>query len=119
MTPLKPLLLAPPSPKVGRPSKYDPAFCDQVVALMSEGLSLGAVAGALRVARSTIYNWADEYPEFLDTKKVGQSVAQLFWERRLIDLARGVQGNAAAVIFGLKNRAELDWRDKTEVNYIQ
>jgi len=117
----KPPLLAPPpqSRGGGRPSKYDPAFCDQVVELMKEGLSFAAVAGALGVSRDTIYEWAEAHPEFSDTKKIGKAVSQLFWERQLIAIARGlvVGSPTTAVIFGLKNRADLDWRDKTEVKH--
>jgi|SRR5271166_2028205 len=93
----EPLLLAPPR-HAGRPSKYDPAFCDQVIELMKEGLSFGAVAGALGVSRRTIYEWADEHPEFSHTKERGKAPT-------------------TAIIFGLKNRAEDDWRDRTEVKH--
>jgi len=107
-----------PTPRpVGRPSKYDPAFCDKVIELMRGGVSFAAVAGALGVSRQTIYEWAEAHPEFSYTKSVGKAASQLFWERRLIDLSMGIQGNASAVIFALKNRASLDWRDMTEVKH--
>ena len=39
----------------------------------------------------------------------------LWWERENRKLAQGVsEGNATSVIFGLKNRAPDEWRDKTE-----
>ncbi len=113
------LLLAPPRQSRGRPSTYDPSFCDRVIELMGEGLSFAAVAGALGVSRDTIYAWAEVHPEFSDTKKTGKAAAQLFWERQLIATAKGlVTGSpTTAIIFGLKNRAPLDWRDKTEVEH--
>lgn len=96
----------------GRPSKYDPAFCAKVVEYLAKGHSLTAFAGYIGVARSSIFKWADESPEFSDAIKVGQAKAVLFWEGVLIDLATNGGGNATAVIFALKNRAADDWADK-------
>ena len=44
----------------GRPTKCKPEFCDQVVALMGEGLSLTAAAAELGLTRECCYQWA--YP---------------------------------------------------------
>lgn len=101
----------------GRPSSYKPEYCDTAIAFMEDGYSVTALAGHLRVARSTIYKWADEHPEFSDALNIGQSVAALWWEDRLRAVARGDEGNAAAAIFALKNRASDDWRDKQEVDH--
>jgi transposase len=100
----------------GRPTKYDPAFCERVINLMSEGLSLGACAGEIGVSRSTAELWEKEHPEFSGAVKVGRAKAQLYWERALQRVAQrgGGPGTATAVIFGLKNRSPDDWREKTE-----
>lgn len=96
----------------GRPSKYSPAYCDEVISTLAEGLSVTAFAGRIGVARSTVFKWAEEHPEFSDALKVGQAKATEFWEKALIAIARGDGGNATAAIFGLKNRAPDDWADK-------
>ena len=96
----------------GRPSKYDPAYCDQVILCLSQGHSVTAFAGEIGVARATVFNWANENPEFLDALKVGQALATKFWERILVQVAAKGEGNATATIFGLKNRASEDWADK-------
>ena len=96
----------------GRPSKYREEFCDEVIACLSEGHSVTAFAGRIGVARSTVFKWADEIPEFSDALKVGQAKAVEFWEKILAKVARDGGGNATAVIFGLKNRASEDWADK-------
>jgi len=50
---------------------------------------------------------------FADAVKRAQAKSALWWERRILDLAQNDQGNAKAVIFGLKNRASDYWRDNT------
>lgn len=102
---------------VGRPSKYSPAYCTEVVECLSEGHSVTAFAGRIGVARSSVFKWAGEYPEFSDALKVGQAKAVEYWESRLKDIASGRDGNATAAIFGLKNRASDDWRDRQEVEH--
>ena len=96
----------------GRPTKYTPEFCEQIIDFMAEGYSVTAFAGSIRVSRATIYNWADEHPEFLDALQTAQAIAALWWEDRLRAVAEKNEGNATAAIFGLKNRAADDWRDK-------
>jgi hypothetical protein len=96
----------------GRPSKYSEAYCDEVVKFLSGGHSVTAFAGNIGVSRATVFNWANEHPEFLDALKAGQAAATRFWEDILIKVAKDGGGNATAAIFGLKNRAAEDWADK-------
>ena len=99
---------------VGRPSDYDPSFCDEAVTFLADGYSIAALAGHIGVARSTIYKWVEEHPEFSDAVKVGQAKATLWWEKANRNLAMTGEGNATACVFGLKNRASDEWRDKVE-----
>ena len=64
---------------VGRPTKYDPAYCDDVEAEMGNGLSLTAFAGVIGVSRSTINEWIDANPEFSEavSAKVDGEVSRL------------------------------------------
>ena len=101
----------------GRPSKYSEAYTTEVVSFMSEGFSLTAFAGEIGVARSTINEWMDEYPEFSEAVKKGKAKCALAWERLGIKNARDGQGNATSIIFGLKNMAPDDWREKSETQH--
>lgn len=96
----------------GRPSKYSSAYCNEVIECLGQGHSVTAFAGQIGVARSTVFKWAEEIPEFSDALKVGQAKAVAFWEKILVEVAKSGKGNATAVIFGLKNRAGDDWADK-------
>ena len=98
----------------GRPTKYDPAFCEVAREFMVDGYSVTALAGHIGVARSTVFKWADEHPEFSDALKTGQASAALWWENTLRQVAITGQGNASAAIFGVKNRSSEEWKDKQE-----
>ena len=95
----------------GRPSSYDPKFCDEAVEFLADGYSLAAFAGHIGVTRQTVYNWLDLHPEFFDAVKTGQAKAVLWWEKANRELALTGEGNATAIVFGLKNRASDEWRD--------
>lgn len=96
---------------MGRPSDYDPAFCDLLADHFNEGYSFESFGGVVGVSKQTLYNWCEAHPEFLDAKKTFETSSQLAWEKRLRSLATSGEGNATAIIFGLKNRASDSWRD--------
>ena len=96
----------------GRPTKYEPEFCEQLIELMGEGLSLTAFAGEIGVARSTINEWIGAQPEFSEAVKIGQAKRTAFLERGL--LSSDVGPRVTARIFALKNAAPEEWKDKQE-----
>jgi transposase-like protein len=65
---------------VGRPTDYKPEYCERVVALGKEGKSHVQIAAELDVAKSTLYLWKDEHPEFSDALNASRSFAQAWWE---------------------------------------
>jgi hypothetical protein len=100
---------------MGRKSKYDPKYCDELIEHMSEGYSLEGFAGKLMVSKMTIYAWVDAHPEFAEAKQVGESAAR-YWFEKVANLAmkgRIENFNATVYIFNMKNR--FGWRDKQEV----
>jgi len=96
-----------------QPTRYRSAYCDAVVAFLKDGYSLAAFAGQIGVTHRTLYYWIDKHPDFAEAVKRAQAQSALWWERRILDFAKTGQGNASAIIFGLKNRASDEWRDKT------
>lgn len=100
---------------VGRPTKYDPKYCDMIVEHMSEGASATSFAAEIDVSRSTITEWADTYPEFSAAVTRAKAKCAAWWERVGRTNAVTGNGNATLVIFGLKNMGAEDWRDKQEI----
>lgn len=103
--------------KGGRPSLYDPQYCDQVIDFMSSGYSIAGFAGHIKVARQTVYQWAEDHPEFSDALNQARAASALWWERNALKNAVEGEGNATMLIFGLKNRVADEWRDKRELDH--
>lgn len=100
---------------MARPTKYKPEFCDAVVEHMTTGASLTSFAAEIDVARSTINEWMEANPEFSEAVKRGKAKCAAWWERKGREGASGESAvNPTLVIFGLKNMAADDWRDKQE-----
>jgi len=65
---------------VGRPSEYDPAFCEQVIAFGKEGYSKAEMAAGLGATRQTLDNWARANPDFLDAVQTALEFSLAWWE---------------------------------------
>jgi hypothetical protein len=98
---------------VGRPTKYDPAYCEAVIDAGSEGKTLAEMAEACDVHRETLKDWVEQYPEFSDAVKRGLQKAQAWWEEKgKVATFGGYEGfNATSYIFQMKNRFKEDWAD--------
>lgn len=102
---------------IGRPSKYDPAYCDMLVEHMSQGASATSFAAEIDVARSTITEWAAVHPEFSVALMRGKAKCAAWWERVARNNAITGDGSAPITIFGLKNMGPEDWSDKSSVDH--
>jgi transposase len=115
--PQKPVKLEGPKPR-GRPTKYDPDFCDVIIEAMEKGFSKEAAAAHVRISKDTLYEWAKKYPEFSDALKLGVQLSQIFWEKKGIDnleeTYQGTKLNSTNWIFNMKNR--FNWRDKKDLS---
>lgn len=100
----------------GRPTSYDPVYCDMIIDYMSGGKSKDAFAGHIGVAKSTIYEWIKKHREFSNSVKIAEAKCQDFWEELgVVGTTEGKNFNASTWIFNMKNR--FGWRDKTEVDH--
>ena len=104
-------------PAVGRPSKYKPTYCNEVITHCSEGASLTSFAAEIGVARSTINEWIEHYPEFSEAVKKAKAKCAAWWEKVNRANALEGKGNATSCIFGLKNMAPDDWADKQQFEH--
>jgi hypothetical protein len=68
---------------MGRPSVYDPAFCERVIDLGKQGASVVEMACEIGVCRNTIEtNWPGEHDEFLEAFTRAKLESQTWWERK-------------------------------------
>lgn len=87
----------------GRPTDYQPEYCDLLVEHMSRGLSFESFAPTIKSCRATLYTWAQLHPQFLDAKKAGHDARLCWLETKQLEMITGdCKGNAAVLIHALK-----------------
>lgn len=67
---------------VGRPSLYDPAYCEKVVELGKLGKSVEQIASHLNLSLRVLYKWRDEYEEFMHALEDAKQYEQAWWEEQ-------------------------------------
>lgn len=99
---------------VGRPSKYDPAYCEAVVARQAEGWSLAEFAAHVGVSRQTIDNWGAAHPEFLEALSRAKAAEQAWWEKAGREGLHADKFNAAVWKKSVEARFRDDYTERTE-----
>lgn len=67
---------------VGRPSTYDPAYCEKVVELGKLGKSIEQICYVLNTPVRTLYEWRDRYEEFSQALDDAKAFEQAWWEEQ-------------------------------------
>lgn len=101
----------------GRPSKYDPKFCDMVVEWGREGKSRTWMAAQLLVIRETFDNWAKDHPEFFDALTLAKQLEQLWWEDKGQDCISNSGFQSSVWSRSMAARFPVEWRNKSEVDH--
>ncbi|MGL5011812.1 MAG: hypothetical protein ACRC6I_18195 [Paracoccaceae bacterium] len=100
----------------GRPSKYDPAFCDRVIEYGRMGKSRTWIAAEIGVMRETLIEWEKAHPEFSDAMSRARLLSQQWWE----DAGQAgviTQGFSAPVwAKNMSCRFRDEWGDKVEAS---
>lgn len=110
----------------GAPTKYDPKYCLEVDKYLERCNDLVTNEGKLLVklptfegfiewlnigiAEKTLYNWRDEYPEFL------QSLEKIVRSQKIKLLENGLAGTYNPTIAKLVLASNHNMRDKSEVD---
>lgn len=104
-------------PVNGRPTKYDPKFCDTVIDMMTKGYSKQACAGEIGIAVDTFYQWVKKHKDFSDAVSIGEAKARLFFDKVLVNhithSKNGQQINGQ--VYGLNMKNRFGFSDKKEV----
>lgn len=64
----------------GRPTGYDPEYCNKVIEWGKLGKSRTWIACELGICKQTLYNWAENNTEFLDALTLAKQFEQRHWE---------------------------------------
>ena len=126
--------------KAGRKSEFQPKFVTIAKEMGRFGATDAQLATAFDVTVTTITNWKQAHPSFVAALQAGKDEADNRVVRSLYERATGYEHPAikimqyegqpievpyteryppdpAAMIFWLKNRRRLEWRDKHDVEH--
>lgn len=95
-----------PKNKGGRPSNYDPSFCDKIVELAHEGAGILQMMVSIGVSsKQTWYAWKDKYPEFKEATNAAKVISGSVDEQAYNAIARGdKRGDTKALQWSLYNK---------------
>ena len=114
----KPRVNPVPKAMMGRPTKYRPEMCMEIIKLSrDEGrvLTKAQVGKHLKVCRQVIWEWEGAHKDFANALKMVKDYSLANYDTLLMDLAKGdIQGNATAAIFLGKNQFPKEYRDRHE-----
>ncbi len=125
--------------KMGRPDKYDPAFCNIVknLYLMIPNIKVEEVAELLGISVKTYYNWQEKYSAFEQSVNEGKVGTDLKAIENLADMVTGYEivevhinkttgdeievrrqskPDLAAIRYWLNNRRSENWRERRDNN---
>lgn len=96
----------------GRPSLYDPSYCEQVIALGREGMSVVEMAAEIGVNRSTIEEaWPAAHEEFSEAFTYARQLSQAWWERQGRTHLTAPSFQASLYSRSMAARFPHDWRE--------
>ena len=81
---------------------------------MATGMSFLTFAALAKCSEEVLYEWTENYPDFLQAKKEAMVLNRSFWENK------GVTGfgeryfNNVLWIFNMKNRFRGEWNDRSD-----
>ena len=98
----------------GRPSKYDPAFCQMVIEWGKQGKSKAWICAELEIVEQTLRNWMEAHPEFLASMEIASRKSQQWWEDKGQSGMESKSIDASIWSRSMAARFPNDWREKTE-----
>lgn len=95
----------------GRPTKYKPKYCKDIVDYMSTGKSVLQFAAKIGVNKSSIYEWTQEHQDFSDAFTNAKQLCEAHWEKIIQEKGtKKKPGSDAILMFYMKNR--FRWSEK-------
>jgi len=98
--------------KVGRPTKYSPEFCEEIIKLGEEGKSIAQMASHFDVDKASIYRWSEEHEDFRTALARARAHAQTWWENAAQENVGNKNFNAQIWLKSVASRFREDYTDK-------
>ena len=101
-----------PARRRGRPSRYNSAYCDRVLALAAEGCCKAEIAASLGVSVKTLNAWAATFDDFREALSQAKELEYAWW----LAVGRTCQftrtWNASAWALQMRNRFRKRFHDR-------
>jgi transposase len=103
---------------VGRPTSYDPAFCERVIELGRIGKSIEQIASNLGFSTRVLFDWRDKNPEFLHALEYAKELELDWWENiaqnMMIESKEGDKLNSSIWSRSMAARFPKKYRESTK-----
>lgn len=103
---------------VGRPSLYDPAYCEKVIELGKLGKSIEQIASNLGLSVRVLHKWKDEHEEFMQAMEEAKQHEQAWWEEMaqgyMVEEYQGNRLNATLWSRSMAARFPKKYRESTK-----
>jgi len=102
---------------VGRPSKYLPEYCEQIIELGKQGKSIAQMASFFDVDKASIFRWSEEHEDFRTSLARARAHSQTWWEDKCQGNLADKNFNAQLWLKSVTARFKDDYTDqlKTEI----
>ena len=97
---------------VGRPSKYKPEFCEQIIELGKAGKSIAQMASHFDVDKASIFRWAEEEDDFRTALARAKAHSQTWWENAAQSNMDNRNFNAQLWLKSVASRFRDDYTEK-------
>lgn len=103
---------------MGRPTKYKPEYCEEIIALGKQGKSIAQMAAHFDVDKASIYDWAANHEEFSTALARARACSQTWWEDKAQENLGCRDFNAQLWLKSVASRFREDYTEKqiTEVS---
>ncbi len=104
----------------GRPTKYDPVFCEVFVEMSSHGCSRIEFCAQVGISYESFLAYQRRHPEFMEAVKRGLQLCQAWWERKGRENMGERDFNYTGWYMNMKNRfrsSEIPWSDSREIKH--
>lgn len=102
----------------GRPSDYDPIYCDRVIEWGKDGKSITWMAAEIGVCKDTVYEWIKVHPAFSDAIKRAKVFCQRWWEDAGQVGMTSDKFNSAVWAKNMAARFRDEWTDRQETAHM-
>ena len=103
---------------VGRPTLYDPVYCEKVIELGKLGKSIEQIASNIGVSTRVMFDWKEKHPEFLHALEQAKELELDWWENiaqnMMIESKEGDKLNSSIWSRSMAARFPKKYRESTK-----